>query len=133
MKLQVTVNPITVGLSLARGRQQSEIQCDANQSSNGDFTGFKRNLSVRAATGVGVALHDVVCHRAASRFPRLEFRIYVFRRLPGNSFFAAVGEINHVRRDGGAIANIHRGIRRFARAHAIDEVGHVILIGRVAL
>src|SRR6266852_8120279 len=70
--------------------------------------------------------------------PRNNRTIRVSAGLPRARFFQsdaplfAIRDVRHMRRNGGAMAKLHRSIWRLPRANAIYPVGHMVLVRRAA-
>jgi hypothetical protein len=47
-----------------------------------------------------------------------------------DALLLTVSDVRHVRGNRGAISNVHAGIRCLMAAHAVDPVGHVVLVFR---
>src|SRR5262245_62508280 len=70
------------------------------------------------------SLSSILADSSASRLPH---------SLRRHFFLSAIGQIGHVRGDGGAVADFDRRIRLFARADAFDEVYVMIIALCIAI
>src|SRR5262245_19762241 len=92
-----------------------------------DDTSFRaKSLSLLGGV-VNILKPCCFCAKAVSR-TSLVFRDNSLRFFKSDPLLAPIRKVRHMRRNRRLVTELNWGIRSFAAAHAVDPVGHVILV-----